>query len=671
MSAVNKKTIKVKDLAEKYKVSAKQVLHELALQGIELDSGTSSIPADMSELIVDHFANLYGPEKKKVRAVEDEAAAVAAGTEVHIKSPIVVKNLADTIGRKANEVIQMLIGMNVLAGINQTIDAETAVKVSAKFDVNLIVDRRDKVDHAKEETVQEIEEDADADKPEQLRPRPPVVTFLGHVDHGKTSLQDRARRTNIVSGESGGITQHIGASTILFNGQPITFIDTPGHEAFTAMRARGANSTDIAILVVAADDGFMPQTVEALSHAKAAKVPIIVALNKMDLPQADPDRVLRQMQENDLFPEEWGGGVALIRVSALTGDGMDQLLERVLLEAEMLELKANPARPASGVVLEAQLEQGFGPTASVLVQAGTLKVGDAVLCGEHSGKVRGLMDDKGKRVKSAGPSMPVKVIGLSGVPEAGQKFRVCKNEREAKNLAEDRGQEKRHDSLDRSRGTSLEDLFTQMTSEKKNLLRVIIKADVKGSGEAIADALAKLPSEKIAVDVVHLGVGGITENDILLAAASSAIVIGFHVRVNTGVNAMAKRSGVEIRLYSVIYALIEDVKDAMLGRLAPEKRENQVGTGRILKIFEMTKGPPICGTMVESGYVRVGTKVRVIRAKELIFNGEVRSLRRFQDDVKEVKAGLECGIRLENFKELEEGDSLQFYEIKSEKATLD
>lgn len=666
-----KKKMKVKDLAEKYKLAPKEVLKRLSAEGIELTAATDTIPPDMLDLVEDLFTTQKKAEDDRIAAAEQAAAEAVELRDVHIKSPIVVKALSDTIGKKPNEVIQALIKLNVLAGINQTIDNDVAQKVSAKFGVNLLVDKREKSGSRVNEPSSSDLPDEPEEDPAKLKPRPPVVTFLGHVDHGKTSLQDRARKTQIVSGEAGGITQHIGASTVIYNGNPITFIDTPGHEAFTAMRARGASATDIAILVVAADDGFMPQTVEALSHIKAAGVPIIVAANKMDLPQVDVEKILRQMQENDLFPEDWGGGIGLIRVSAHTGMGMDDLLERILLEAEMLELKANPARHASGVVLESQLEQGLGPTASVLVQNGTLKVGDAVLCGEFWGRVRGLTDDKGKRVKSAGPSMPVQVIGLSGAPEAGQKFRVLSNEKEARELAEKRGMEKRNDNLSRSRGTSLEDLFSQMDTEKKNLLRVIIKSDVRGSGEAIVDALAKLPSEKIAVDVVHLGVGGISEGDVLLAAASNAIVVGFHVRVNSGVNALAKREGVEIRLYSIIYQLIEEIKDAMLGRLEPEKRENQVGTGHILKVFEMTKGAPVCGSFVDSGYVRVGTKVRVTRQKELIFNGEVRSLRRFQDDVKEVKGGLECGIRLDNFKDLEEGDSLQFYEVKSEKATLE
>ncbi len=667
-SNTKKKVIKVKDLAEKFKMTSRDVIAELAKEGIEVKP-TDSIPHDLLDLIEDHLTMIQSQKSKS-----HKGGAHGGPKEVHVKTPITVKTLAEALGKKTNEVIQTLIGFNELAGPNQTLDVELATKVAEKYGAELLVDRREKSDHVAEKaqepsTLEEILI-ALPDNPEKVKTRPCVVTFLGHVDHGKTSLQDRVRKTHVTAGESGGITQHIGASSIVFNGTPITFIDTPGHEAFTAMRARGANVTDIAILVVAADDGFMPQTVEALSHAKAAKVPIIVAMNKVDLPQADPDKVLRNMQENGLFPEDWGGDIAMIPCSAHTGQGMTDLMERILLEAEMLDLKADPTRLAQGVVIEAQLETGLGPTANILVQRGTLKVGDPILSGEFAGKVRGMIDDKGNRVKVAGPSTPVKVIGLSGVPSAGQQIYACRTEKEAKDAAEQFGFLKREDTLARSRGTSLEDLFQQMDDAQKNTLQIVLKTDVRGSSEAIVDALSKLPSDKIAVNVVHSGVGAVTENDVLLAAASNAIVVGFHVRVNPGVNKMAKDQGCEIRLYSIIYQLIEDIKDAMEGRLDPEKREEQVGTGKILKIISLSKGPPVVGTMVDSGYVKVGTHVRVFRKKELIFNGEVKSLRRFQDDVKEVRQGLECGIRLDNFKDLEEGDALQFYEVKMEKATL-
>ena len=478
------------------------------------------------------------------------------------------------------------------------------------------------------------------------------------------------RHTNVTAKEAGAITQHIGASTIEFRGKRITFIDTPGHAAFTNMRARGANATDIVVLVVSAAEGFKPQTIEAMNHALAAKVPIIVAINKIDLPDADPDKVLLHMQQNNLTSEDWGGQIGTVRVSAKTGAGLDDLLERILMEAELLELKANPSRPASGVVLEAQLEPGLGPTASILVQNGTLHAGDVVICGEFYGKVRMLINDKGERVKSADPSTPVKLVGLSGIPEAGDHLETAASEKEARLIANERAAEKRGQLLAANSISSAEDLFSRLNQEEKNHLNIIIKADVKGSGEAIAQSLEQLPSEKIKAEVIANAVGPISESDIDLAAATGSLVVGFHVRVNPGVNELAKKRGVEIRLYSIIYELLEDITDALAGRLDPEKRENVIGTARILQIFELSKGPKICGCRVESGVVKIGAKARVRRKKELIYNGEVASLRHFKEDVREIKAGMECGIKLDNFIDFDEGDEIEIYEIELKKATL-
>ncbi|MCQ2379243.1 MAG: translation initiation factor IF-2, partial [Victivallaceae bacterium] len=522
----------------------------------------------------------------------------------------------------------------------------------------------------KENSARPAEKKSFDDDPKDLAERPPVVTFMGHVDHGKTSLQDAVRHTHVTDGEAGAITQHIGASTIRFKDKTITFIDTPGHAAFSSMRSRGANVTDIVVLVVSATEGFKPQTIEALNHAKAAKVPIIVAMNKMDLPDADPDKVLLHMQQNGLTSEDWGGEVGTIRVSAKTGKGLDDLLERIQIEAEMLELKANPKRPASGSVIEAQLEQGLGPTASILIQDGTLHVGDVVLCGEHYGKVRMLISDKGERLKSAGPSIPVKVVGLSGVPEAGDHLEFCDNEKDARNIAAQRLAEKRDKVLATNRVASAEDLFSKLNAEGVNTLNIIIKSDVRGSGEAIAQSLAQLPSEKIRAEVVFNSVGPISESDVDRAAATNALIVGFHVRVNPGVNDYLKKRKVEYRLYSIIYELLEDITDALAGKLEPEKREKSLGTARILQIFELSKGPKICGCKVESGIVRIGAKARVRRDKELIYNGEVASLRHFRDDVREVKAGMECGIKLDNFVDFLEGDEIELYEIELKKATL-
>lgn len=729
---MEKKSMKVKAFADLYGMTSKEVLKELAEQGFTaIRTATSNIPAEDLELITAYFDELTGkvkPKETAVSSVADEydddenfgrkekiksssgnaknkkheeenekfrernkgknknasSKDAAPGTqnasvssddprEVHLKGPVVVKNLAEAIGKKPNEVITSLMMMNVLASINQTVDNEIAIKVAEQAGITLVIDKRGSGAEPKTEVEDEVapEDKEYEDNPADLKMRPPIVTFMGHVDHGKTSLQDTIRKTKVAAGEAGGITQHIGASVVNINGKTITFVDTPGHEAFTQMRARGANVTDIVVLVVAADDGFMPQTIEAMNHAKAAGVPIIVAINKMDLPGANPDKVLLHMQQNGLMSEDWGGETAAIRVSARTGDGIDDLLERILLEAEMLELKANPKRPALAYVLESELEQGFGPTVSVVVRNGTLRVGDAMICGEYFGKVRSLIDFRGKRIPQAGPATPVKVVGLSGVPEAGTKLATCESLSEAKELAAQRSIENREEALaSRLPGTSLEDLFSQMDTGERNNLKVVVKADVRGSADAIVESLKKLPSEKISVDVLHAGVGAISENDVLLAASAGAIVVGFHVRVNPGVNDLAKKEKVEIRLYSIIYELLEDIEDALTGRLAPEKREKDLGTVRILKIFQLSKGPKICGCMVEKGIAKVGAKARVYRDKELIFNGEVKSLRRFQDDVKEVHAGLECGIKLDNFMDFTEGDTIQLYEIELKKATL-
>ena len=677
------KSIKVKTLADKYGVSVKEIIRELESQGFgdDVKNANSEIPPDAVELVKSYFDELMA---KKGRIHKDgggktknvpAAPATAGKQEIHIKGPIIVKTLAEALGKRPNEVITNLMMMNVLASINQMLDPAVAVELAAKMGFSLVIDKREKEEHLQKEAdsqAPEAPEEAEfKDNPKDLVTRQPIVTFMGHVDHGKTSLQDAIRKTRVAAGEAGGITQHIGASIAHCGNKSVTFVDTPGHEAFTAMRARGANVTDIVVLVVAADDGFMPQTIEAMNHAKAANVPIIVAMNKIDLPNATPDKVLLHMQQHGLMPEDWGGTIGVVRVSAKTGQGIDDLLERILLEAEMLELKGNPKRPAEAFVLESQLEQGYGPTASIVVKNGTLHVGDPILCGEYYGKVKGLIDHRGQRVKSAGPSTPVKIVGLSGVPDAGTKLVVCKSEKEAKEIGEARSSSKRVEALSgKGGGMTLDDLFSKMESGKRNTLKVVVKTDVCGSSEAIVESLKKLPSEKISVEVLHAGVGAITENDVLLAASSDAIVIGFHVRVNPGVNDLAKKENVEIRLYSIIYELLEDIKDAMAGRLEPDKREKELGVAHILKIFELSRGPKICGCMVDKGVVKVGSKSRVFRKGELIFNGEVRSLRRFQDDVKEVRQGMECGIKLDNFLDFDVGDVIQFYEIELRKATL-
>ena len=696
---MSSKALTVKDLAEKYGVSVKLIVAELVRQGIEVNKAEKTkIPEDMTDLIVSFFDDLYaqqdeealmpkggkrsnGPKKGSSRKEEiafkdnapkgssggaNQAQTVAAeGNTITLSSPIVVKTLADAIGRKPNEVLTDLIKLGELSGINKTVSDANAKKICAAAGFELVIGTPPKaaVQEASAIRVREVDES-------KLAPRPPVVTFMGHVDHGKTSLQDAIRHTNVTAGEAGAITQHIGASTVEFEGRNITFIDTPGHAAFTSMRARGANITDIVVLAVSAVEGFKPQTVEAMNHALAADVPIIVAANKMDLPGADYDQVLLNMQQNNLTSEDWGGKVGVVKVSAKTGAGLPDLLERILLEADMLELKADPTGLAEGVVLEAQLEQGLGPTTHVLIQNGTLKAGDPVLCGSCWGKARMLIDDKGKRVKEVKPGFPVKLVGLSGVPEAGDQLLVMSSEKEARLEAERRSEEKRAEQLATSNIASADDLFNKLNSEGRRSLNVIIKSDVKGSGEAIAQSLQELPSEKIKVDVIANSVGSICDNDIELAAATNALVVGFHVQVSPGVNDLAAKRRVEIRLYTIIYELLEDITAALAGKLEPEKRETVVGKARILQIFELSKGPKICGCKVESGFVKVGTKARVRRSKELIYNGEVTSLRHFKEDVKEVKAGLECGIRLDNFADFVEGDEIEFYTIELKKASL-
>ncbi|MBO4345212.1 MAG: translation initiation factor IF-2 [Victivallales bacterium] len=606
------------------------------------------------------------PEQKKPEAPKPQEVVAPAKEEepkelkeIHLKTPITVRELAEALERKPNEVIMRLMTMNVFPSINQPVDEELVSKVCEFYGVKFVRVRRDKL--AAAAPVQEKAQQTSAQKSSNLVPRPPVVVFMGHVDHGKTSIQDYIRKTHVAQGESGGITQHIGASVATVGKQTITFLDTPGHEAFTAMRARGANATDIAVLVVAADDGVMPQTIEAINHARAAKIPIIVAMNKMDLPGANPDKVYLGLQQNGINPEDWGGTEAVIPVSAKTGQGISDLLERILLEAEMLELKADPTADFEGLVIEAQMEQGMGPTASVLVQNGTLRIGDVLICGQCYGKVKALIDSQGRRVAKALPATPIKIMGLSGVPEAGDKITLCANEREAKEIADEAARQARLES-NSVEAVTLESLFENLKKEDKPDLKLILKTDVRGSLEAIVDSIAKIKSEKVTVTVIHSGVGEITENDVILATASKAIIMGFHVRSMPGVNKVAKQKGVEIRLYSIIYELLEDVENAMRGQLTPEFNEKYLGRAEIVQIFTNSKVGKICGCRVNDGLIRVNAKAKVYRDKELIYNGLIHSLKHFKDDVREVKSGLECGITLDNFEDFEEHDIIEVFE---------
>jgi translation initiation factor IF-2 len=693
--------IRVYELANELGLGSKELIELLAEEGLEVKSHSSSIDEEFAALVRDHVITerRLAQEEREERleaALNASARAAATGKaeevseedeeeedeeldavdeaakEVHLKPPVIVRDLAEALKCKPNEIIGELMLMNVFATINQTVEPEIVQKLCQKRGYTFVPEKRAKKKAGKKAAKKAAQKGkAPAKKVTQGESgRPPIVAFLGHVDHGKTSLLDAIRDTHVTRGEAGGITQHIGASEIEWQDHVITLLDTPGHEAFTAMRARGANATDIVVLVVAADDGIMPQTIEAINHSRAAGVPIVVAMNKIDLTDANPDQVLLGLQQQEVTPEEWGGEVGVVPVSAITGQGLDDLLERIILESELLELKASPSGPGEGIVIEAQLEQGMGPTANVLVTNGTLSVGDVVLCGENYGKVKALIDQHGQRVRSAGPSKPVKLLGLDGVPSAGDSFVTYEDEREARAVAEQRISEKRLGELDNTRKASLESLFEQMTEEARKDLNLIIKADVQGSIEAISDNLDKLPSDKVELKIIHSAVGEVTENDVLLASASDAILVGFHVRATNSVNKLAKREGVQIRLYSVIYELLADIKEAMVGQLEPELREKRIGRAEIREVFEVSKAGKICGCYVGDGVTRVGASARVLRDDDIIYNGQIQSLRRFKDDVREVRQGMECGIRLDNFEDFEVGDMIEVFTVERVAAKL-
>jgi translation initiation factor IF-2 len=603
-------------------------------------------------------------------APAEEEAAVEPSMLIELRKPkIVVKELAERMGMKPNQVIAELMRMNIFASINAEIDLKIAKEIGAKHGFTVCKEEKKAPlpqPKSKKVVLKKIDDVTDA--PEALLPRPPVVTFMGHVDHGKTSLLDQIRKTRVVSGEAGGITQHIGAYTVEVNDHKITFLDTPGHAAFTAMRARGANLTDIAVLVVAADDGVMPQTIEAIKHAKSAGVCMIIAMNKMDLRSANPERLKQQLQEHDVMVEDWGGSIGCCPVSAATGEGVNGLLERIILESEMLELRANPNKPANGFVVEAQMEPGMGPTASLLVKSGSIKLGDSVICGSSWGRVKALISDQGKKVRSAGPSMAVKILGLTNVPGAGDEFQVVSSDREAKAISEELQTEDRRASLEGDvapQKMSLEDLFGAAASaEEKKELKVIIKADVQGSVEAIQHALGGIKSDKVGIRIISNNVGNITVNDVLLASASDALILGFHTGKETGANAAAKRESVEIRMYSIIYELIDDVEREMKGLLDPELREQVIGEAEIREVFQLSKKSKIAGCMVMSGRITAKANVRIKRGRDVLFEGSIGSLKRFQNEANEVRQGQECGIRPDNFTNFEAGDTIEAYMVE-------
>ncbi len=573
---------------------------------------------------------------------------------MEIPESLTVKELAEKIGKSGAEIVKCLMKRGIMAAINQTVDFDTAVSVGEEY--NVIFELEKEKDIFEEAFKQEEEDES------LLEARPPVVVVMGHVDHGKTSLLDAIRHSHVTSREAGGITQHIGAYTVQINGSPITFLDTPGHEAFTAMRMRGAQITDIAVLVVAADDGVMPQTVEAINHAKAAGVEVIVAINKMDKPSANPERVKQELVEYGLIAEDWGGETICVPVSAATKDGIDTLLEMIILTAEMKELKANPNKPARGAIIEAQLDKGRGPVATVLVQEGTLNIGDPIVAGSSFGRIRAMMDDKGRRVKKAGPSKPVEILGLSEVPAAGESFYVAANEKQARQLAESVVAQSRKDMLkDTPQKVSLDDLFSQIQSGNVKELNIVVKADVQGSVEAVKQSLEKLSNDEVRIRIIHGGVGAITESDVMLATASNAIIIGFNVRPEPSAKAFADEEKVDVRLYRVIYNAIEDITAAMKGMLDPVYEERVIGHAEVRQLFKASGVGTIAGSYVLDGKFTRNSQVRILRDNIVVYEGELESLKRFKDDVKEVNTGYECGLVFKKFNDLKEGDIIEAF----------
>lgn len=678
--------IRVYELAKELNVSSKNLINLLMEEfGVEVKNhmsviededatlikellGDTSSESEGKKSLVDEYEDELAEslnkgvkrKKKNKKELEKEQAeqnAEAACGVIEIGDTITVKELCEKLGKPANDVIKNLIFLGVMAGVNQEIDFATAEKLCEKYEV--LVEKKEN-----EVELEAFEEDTDVVE-ENLVKRPPIVTIMGHVDHGKTSLLDAIRHAKVTASEAGGITQHIGAYTVSLNGEKITFLDTPGHEAFTAMRARGAQVTDIVIIVVAADDGIMPQTKEAINHCKAANVPMIVAINKIDRPGANIDRVKQELTEHGLVSEDWGGDTICVPVSAKTGENLESLLEMVLLTAEMQELTADPNRKAKGTVIEAKLDKGRGSVASLLIQNGTLNVGDSILVGSTYGRIRAMFDDRGKKIKSAGPSIPVEILGLSEVPAAGDRFIVCKDEKTARNMAELRKQKIKADSHQASNRVSLEDLYSQIQEGKVKELAIVVKADVQGSVEAIRQSLEKLSTDDVKVRVIHGAVGAITETDVTLAAASNALVIGFNVRPDGNATVQAEKENIEIKTYRIIYDAIEDVKSAMIGMLEPEYKEVVNGKAEVRMTYKISNVGTIAGCYVTDGKIVRNSEIRVIRDGIVIFESTLASLKRFKDDAKEVAKGYECGLSVEKFNDLKEGDVIESFTMEA------
>ncbi|SCG83403.1 Translation initiation factor IF-2 [Proteiniborus sp. DW1] len=687
--------IRIYELAKEIGISTKELMDKLDELNVKVGSHMSSVDKEEAELLKEYIkeesskkdedediesyddtnedfyekkASSSKPKKTKKREEntkvnkekDKERLTNKEIKIIEVDNKIIVKDLAEKVGVSSNQVISKLIALGVMAGINQEIDFDAASIVASEFNCELKLNKQ-----VTEQENSIYDDFLDSEDPEEsLKLRPPVVTVMGHVDHGKTSLLDAIRETRVTQKEAGGITQHIGASTVTVNNKKVVFLDTPGHEAFTSMRARGAQITDIAILVVAADDGVMPQTIEALNHAKAANVPIIVAVNKTDKEEANPDRVKQELTEHGLVPEEWGGDTIFVPVSALKRIGIDELLEMVLLVAEMQELKANPNRNAVGTIIEAKLDKGRGPVATVLVQKGTLSVGDSVVSGVAYGKVRAMLDDKGKRVKKAGPSMPVEILGLSEVPEAGESLYAVEDDKKAREIAERNKEAIRSEQLKVTQKVSLDDLFERIKQGEVKDLNIIIKADVKGSIEAVKQSLEKLSIDEVKVNPIHGGVGAITESDIMLASASNAIVIGFNVRPTNTAMDIANRENVDVRTYRVIYNAIEDIEAAIKGMLAPEYKEVILGRAEVRATFKVPNVGMVAGIYIQQGKILRNAKVRLLRDNVVIHEGNISSLKRFKDDVREIATGYEGGLGIEGYNDLKEGDVIEAFTLE-------
>lgn len=671
--------IRVYELAKELGITSKDLIEKMKELDLNVSSHMSSLESEEAEMIKELFeedkevskekknidkGNKMNKTQKNDNKQKSEETTSKSDNEkdnniIEIGDNIIVKDLADMMGVSSTQVITKLIGLGVMANQNQSIDFDTASIIGDEFNFKIVKEEMEDGEDIEKEFDLDFEDD-----PKDLKPRPPVVTVMGHVDHGKTSLLDAIRKTSVTAQEAGGITQHIGASIVNVEGKKVVFLDTPGHEAFTSMRARGTQVTDLAILVVAADDGVMPQTIEAINHAKAANVPIIVAINKVDKPDANIDRIRQELVEHGLVPEEWGGDTISVPVSALRKEGIDELLEMILLVAEMQELKANPNRKAVGTVIEAQLDKGKGPIATVLVQKGTLKVGDMIVSGSASGRVRAMFDDKGKKVKKAGPSIPVAILGLSEVPLSGDLLYAVEDEKTARAFADKNKELVREEQLKSSQKISLDDLFEKIQLGEIKDLNIIIKTDVRGTIDAIRQSLEKLENDEVKVNVIHGGVGGITESDVMLASASNAIIIGFNVRPTLNALDIAKHEKVDVRTYRVIYDAIEDIKSAIKGMLEPKYVEEVIGRAQVRAIFRVPNVGVVAGIYVQQGKVTRNSTIRLLRDDVVVFEGKVSSLKRFKDDVREITTGYEGGLGLENYNDIKEGDILESYIMK-------